>query len=305
MTKPHDTVISVSSLVKQYGEFVAVKGISFDVKRGEVFGLLGENGAGKTTTLEMLEGLREPSGGDAVVLGHHLTDIGTIKERIGVQLQSSAYFNFLTLVEILRLFANFYHRSVDPLKLLSMVDLSDKATSYLNSLSGGQKQRFSIAASLINDPEIVFLDEPTTGLDPNARRNLWELIETIRKEGKTIILTTHYMEEAERLCDRIAIMDSGQFLVIDKTADLLHRAPNPHSIAFTTSHIPQKAEEELRGLATGFTWHDQSYDVSLETQADLQQALKIIVGLEPTNLRVSHASLEDVFIHLTGKSLEV
>jgi ABC-2 type transport system ATP-binding protein len=193
-------VIEVSNLVKKYSKFVAVNDVSFYVKKGEVFGLLGENGAGKTTTLEIIEGLRKPNSGEIKVLGHDMKNgLQSVKEKIGVQLQSSAYYNFLTLREILDLFGGFYQKRLLADELLGLVNLKDKANARVDKLSGGQKQRFSIIASLVNDPEVVFLDEPTTGLDPVARRSLWGLISDIKARGKTIILTTHYMEEAELL----------------------------------------------------------------------------------------------------------
>src|SRR3989338_7004428 len=196
-----EKVIEVQNLTKRYGKLLAVDNISFRVNQGEAFGLLGENGAGKTTTLEIIEGLREATSGNITVLGHDVkSDLDGIKQKIGVQLQSSAYYAYLSLEEILDLFGSFYHKHVTPLELLDIVDLREKANSYVTKLSGGQKQRFSIVASLVNDPEIIFLDEPTTGLDPKARRHLWDLITQIKAKGKTIILTTHYMEEAEILC---------------------------------------------------------------------------------------------------------
>jgi len=217
-------VIEVKNLVKQYKKVMAVNDISFDVYQGEVFGLLGENGAGKTTTLEIIEGLRKMTSGEIKVLGIDIKNgIKDVKERIGVQLQSSAYYHYLTLREILNLFASFYQKSVDAEELLHIVGLKHKAKTYVTKLSGGQKQRFSIVASLVNDPEIVFLDEPTTGLDPIARRHLWDLIKHIKAKGKTIILTTHYMEEAEVLCDRVAIMDKGKILVLDETKKIIEK----------------------------------------------------------------------------------
>jgi ABC-2 type transport system ATP-binding protein len=220
-----EKVIEVKNLVKQYKKVKAVDDISFEVYKGEIFGLLGENGAGKTTTLEIIEGLRKMTSGEITVLGHDINNnITEIKERIGVQLQSSAYYHYLTLTEILNLFASFYKKSVNAEDLLHMVGLKHKAKTYVTKLSGGQKQRFSIVASLVNDPEIVFLDEPTTGLDPIARRHLWNIIKDIKAKGKTIILTTHYMEEAEVLCDRVAIMDKGRILVLDETKNLTQEA---------------------------------------------------------------------------------
>lgn len=208
-----DIIISVKDLHKRYGQFQAVKGINFDVYRGEVFGLLGPNGAGKSTTLEIIETLRDKTSGKVVVDGFDLDkDPGSIKKIIGVQLQASGYYPGLNLSELIELFAGLYNKKVDPLELLGRVNLVDKRKAKFKELSGGQKQRFSIATTLINDPKIIFLDEPTTGLDPQARRNLWQLISAIRDKGTTIILTTHYMDEAEVLCDRVAIIDSGKII---------------------------------------------------------------------------------------------
>ncbi len=248
-----NTIISVKNLIKNYGTFKAVKGISFDVYEGEIFGLLGPNGAGKSTTLEIMETLREKTGGDVIINGISLdSDPDSIKKVIGVQLQTSGYYPGLTLKELIQLFGGLYNQSVDPLALLKIVNLADKAKSKFKELSGGQKQRFSIATTLINKPKIIFLDEPTTGLDPQARRNLWELIKNIRSEGTTVIMTTHYMDEAEQLCDRIAIMDEGKIISLDS---------------------PDKMIDDL--VSTGFERPKQ----------------------------VKAASLEDVFIHLTGKEM--
>jgi len=209
-------IISVKDLVKNYGSFKAVKGISFDVYEGEIFGLLGPNGAGKSTTLEIMETLRAKTSGEVMVCGMNLDkEPDGIKKVIGVQLQTSGYYPGLKLTELIELFGGLYNRKVDPLELLKIVNLTDKAKSKYKEMSGGQKQRFSIATTLINKPKIIFLDEPTTGLDPQARRNLWELIKNIRSQGTTIIITTHYMDEAEQLCDRIAIMDEGEIISID------------------------------------------------------------------------------------------
>ena len=216
-------IISVTNLKKSYGSFEAVKGISFDVYEGEIFGLLGPNGAGKSTTLEIIETLRDKTGGEVIVDGLNLdTQPGSIKKIIGVQLQTSGFYPGLNLLELVELFAGLYNRSVNAMELLALVNLSDKAKNKYKELSGGQKQRFSIATTLINQPRIVFLDEPTTGLDPQARRNLWDLIRDIRSKGTTVIITTHYMDEAEQLCDRIAIMDEGRIIALaspDKMID--------------------------------------------------------------------------------------
>jgi ABC-2 type transport system ATP-binding protein len=248
-----ETIIRVSNLVKRYGTFEAVKGISFEVRRGEIFGLLGPNGAGKSTTLEIMETLREKTSGSITLAGLDTDrDRARIKKIIGVQLQASGYYPSLNLTELIALFSGLYNRRTDALELLSRVNLAEKAKSRYKQLSGGQKQRFSIATTLINEPEIIFLDEPTTGLDPQARRNLWDLIRQIRDKGATVILTTHYMDEAEQLCDRIAIMDEGNIIAL---------AP------------PEQLIDEL--VASGFERPRQ----------------------------VKAASLEDVFIHLTGKEI--
>jgi ABC-2 type transport system ATP-binding protein len=246
-------IISVKNLTKKYGDFEAVKGISFDVFEGEIFGLLGPNGAGKSTTLEIIETLREKTSGEVMVNGFNLDkQPGEIKRVIGVQLQTSGFYPGLTLLDLINLFNGLYNEKADAMELLRMVNLEDKAKSKYKELSGGQKQRFSIATTLINHPKVIFLDEPTTGLDPQARRNLWELIKNIRSKGTTVIITTHYMDEAEYLCDRIAIIDSGKIVSLN---------------------TPDKMIDEL--VATGF-----------ERPKDLKKA-----------------SLEDVFIQLTGHAL--
>jgi ABC-2 type transport system ATP-binding protein len=247
------TIISVQNLVKNYGNFEAVKGISFDVKEGEIFGLLGPNGAGKSTTLEIIETLREKTSGKVIVDELDIDkDANEIKKIIGVQLQTSGFYPVLNLLELIDLFAGLYNRKANAMELLDRVNLRDKARSKVKELSGGQKQRFSIATTMINDPRIIFLDEPTTGLDPQARRNLWELIRDIRKKGTTVILTTHYLDEAEYLCDRVAIVDSGNIVAMN---------------------TPDKLIDEL--VATGFERPKE----------------------------VKKANLEDVFIHLTGRTL--
>ncbi len=238
----NDSVLIVRNLTKKYGDLVAVNGISFEVRRQEVFGILGPNGAGKTTTLEMIETLRPIDSGTVTLDGFDVvTHTQEVKRRIGVQLQSSSFFDKLTLKELLRLFGEMYSRQVDPLALLDEVELRDKANAYVAQLSGGQKQRFSIGAALVNDPVILFLDEPTTGLDPQARRHLWGVIRRIREEGKTIVLTTHYMDEAEELCNRVSIMDTGKIVA---------SAPPQHLIdglvkkGFTKSRVERLANLE-------------------------------------------------------------
>ncbi len=246
-------IIEVRNLVKRYGEHEAVRGISFDVMEGEIFGLLGPNGAGKSTTLEIMETLREKSSGQVTIGGYSLDeDPALIKRIIGVQLQTSGFYPGLKLTELIRMFNGLYDEHRDPMELLTMVNLEDRANAFYKDLSGGQKQRFAIATTLINHPKIIFLDEPSTGLDPQARRNLWDMIRTIREKGTTVIITTHYMEEAEYLCDRVAIMDLGKIIALD---------------------APDHLIDQL--VATGFERKKE----------------------------VKTASLEDVFIQLTGHGL--
>jgi ABC-2 type transport system ATP-binding protein len=217
-----NTIISVKNLVKNYGTFQAVKGISFEVQEGEIFGLLGPNGAGKSTTLEIIETLRTKTSGEVIVDGFNLDKApNEIKKIIGVQLQTSGYYPGLNLLQLIELFCGLYNRDVEPMELLEMVNLRDKAKAKVKELSGGQKQRFSVATTLINHPRIIFLDEPTTGLDPQARRSLWELVKNIRERGTTVIITTHYMDEAEYLCDRVAIMDAGKIVAMNDPDKLI------------------------------------------------------------------------------------
>lgn len=312
MPEETENIIEVKDLTKKYKDIVAVDDISFEVEKGEIFGLLGENGAGKTTTLEMIEGLRKPTGGKILVLGKDAQhEMDSIKEKIGVQLQSSAYFDDLKLKEILDLFGSFYKTSLYPANLLKMVDLQEKRNSTIKSLSGGQKQRFSIVAALVNDPQIVFLDEPTTGLDPIARRNLWDIIAKIKKQGKTIILTTHYMEEAENLCDRVAIMDKGKIIAIDKPHKLVESLDNPYKIEFVLQkdnpiligNIMQNCvvkECDVR-LLPGKTAH---YEIKLQSQQALNNALDLVQREKPESIKVGSATLEDAFIGLTGKTIQ-
>lgn len=222
MSKSKDKIIVVKDLVKKYGDFTAVNGINFEVYKGEIFGLLGPNGAGKTTTLEIIETLREKTSGEVYVNGQSVDgNDDEIKKVIGIQLQQSGFYPNLTLVQILELFAGLYGVKIDPMEYLALVNLLDKAKAIYKDMSGGQKQRFSICTTLINTPKVIFLDEPTTGLDPQARRNLWELIQEINKRGTTVIITTHYMDEAEVLCDRVAIVNKGQVSAIDTPDNLI------------------------------------------------------------------------------------
>jgi len=251
-----NTIISVKDLHKKYGDFEAVKGISFDVYEGEVFGLLGPNGAGKSTTLEIIETLRDKTSGQVMVDGLNLDDSPeAIKKIIGVQLQTSGYYPGLNLAELIELFSGLYNRSVNAGELLQLVNLQDKAKAKFKELSGGQKQRFSIATTLINQPKIIFLDEPTTGLDPQARRNLWDLIKDIRAKGTTVIITTHYMDEAEVLCDRVAIIDAGKIIAINSPGSLID------DLVATGFQRPQEVKkaslEDVFLNLTGKEWRDE------------------------------------------------
>lgn len=300
-------VITVKNLLKRYKKLTAVNNISFAVNKGEIFGLLGENGAGKTTTLEMIEGLRKATSGEVSVLGFDVaSQINQIKHRIGIQLQSSAYFEHLTLCEILELFGSFYDRNISAQKLLKMVELEQKSNAYIKQLSGGQKQRFSIVASLVNDPEIVFLDEPTTGLDPVSRRKLWQIISDIKKQGKTVVLTTHYLEEAEILCDRIGIMLNGKIIALDETHKLIEQAKYPYVVDFfardlvTSQMVKLKKLGEVKNVA-GKVSH---YEVYISEAKNLFPLLDIIKAIKAETITVGRATLEDVFIELTGKTKE-
>ena len=238
-------IIEVKDLVKKYGDFTAVNGISFDVKEGEIFGLLGPNGAGKTTTLEIMETLRDKTSGEVFIDGFSVDkDSNDIKSIIGVQLQAAGYYPNLHLVELLELFGGLYNVDVNADEMLGMVDLKDKAKSKFKELSGGQKQRFSICTTLINNPRIIFLDEPTTGLDPQARRNLWELTIKIRDNGTTVMLTTHYMDEAEYLCDRVGIIDKGRIITIDSPDNLIDQ--------LVKDGFTKKREQKLASLEDVF-----------------------------------------------------
>jgi ABC-2 type transport system ATP-binding protein len=310
-----DIAVMVEDLAKEFpapggGTLAAVDGVSFSVGRGEVFGFLGPNGAGKTTTLEIIEGLQSPTSGRTEVLGldshRHREEV---KRRIGVQLQAGAYFDYLTLEEILDLFGSFYPKRVRPAELLEKVGLLEKRKALVRELSGGQAQRFSIVASLVNDPEVVFLDEPTTGLDPQARRNLWDLITTINREGKTVVLTTHYMEEAEVLCDRVAIIDLGKIQALDTPLGLIHQLPTAYRILFATRQPVIEGElRDLPGVA----------DVDAVLNGDIRYELRVSRaqvtlpaflawaerrGVRVDDVRVMPATLEDVFLSLTGRSL--
>jgi ABC-2 type transport system ATP-binding protein len=250
-----NAIIRVNNLVKSYGDFTAVKGISFEVYENEIFGLLGPNGAGKTTTLEIIETLREKTSGEIFVDGFSVDkQAHEIKQIIGVQLQAAGYYPNLNLVELMELFSGLYGVDVKPMDMLEKVNLQDKAKAKYKALSGGQKQRFSIATTLINSPKIIFLDEPTTGLDPQARRNLWDLIIDIRKNGTTVVLTTHYMDEAEQLCDRVAFVEHGEIIALDTPDQLID---NLVATGFERKKEVKKANlEDVFINLTGKEWRE-------------------------------------------------
>lgn len=319
MLKTSEQVIQVSNLQKTYPlpkqerkdgvvTFDAVKGISFDVLEGEIFGILGPNGAGKTTTLEIIEGLKQQSSGTVKVLGlDNIQDSLAIKRQIGVQLQSSEYLHLMTLSELLKLFAGLYEKEADVDTLLGFVNLESKKNSLVKDLSGGQKQRFTLASALVNQPKILFLDEPTTGLDPRARRDVWELIKKIRESGITIILTTHYMEEAEYLCDRVAIMDSGKILVINHPNKLIEDLSHTTQISFLTE---QEIDEEIWKKIPSIEKVYSSYPKVILEIKNLDVIGDVVRLLEEQNISFSSftvrtASLEDVYLDLTGKVFEI
>lgn len=311
-------VIQVNDLKKTYAlpkqdrksgsaTFDAVKGTSFEVVQGEIFGILGPNGAGKTTTLEIIEGLTGQTSGEVTVLGlDNQKRSQEIKCRIGVQLQSSEYMNLMSLSELLELFASLYGKKANVDELLGFVNLTDKRNALVKDLSGGQKQRFTLASSLVNDPEILFLDEPTTGLDPRARRDVWELVRKINSKGITIVLTTHYMEEAEYLCHRVAIMDSGKILAINNPRTLIEDLSHTTQVSFLTE---ARLDEDVFGSIDGI---EKIFNTPPKVIIEIQSLDIIgdIVGqLRERNIifssfTVKTATLEDVYLDLTGKIFE-
>ena len=304
-----DQAVRVEGLVKQFDSLTAVDGVSFSVERGEIFGILGPNGAGKTTTLEIIEGLLKPNQGSVSVLGLDvLKSPNNVKARIGVQLQSSAYHDYLTLREILTLLGSFYPKRVAPDKLLEQVGLSDKANSRVNQLSGGQKQRFTVAASLVNDPELVILDEPTTGLDPQARRNLWALVQEIHQRGVTVVMTTHYMEEAEALCQRLAIMDHGRLVTVDTPRNLINKLDAAYTVKLMVANPLTEAQVaslnggvEVVQAAEGNAYLLRMKNSPKALGTLLEEINRSDISLE--HLEVTPVTLEDVFLELTGNEL--
>jgi ABC-2 type transport system ATP-binding protein len=308
-----EVVIRIEGLRKRYGEAVAVDGVNLTVNRGEVFGILGPNGAGKTTTLETMEGLRKPDAGEIEVAGYDaVREFEDLKRIIGVQLQSTALFDRLTVRETLKLFADLYGADDSPARireLLDVVSLTEKVKSRVEDLSRDQQQRLSLALALVNDPKIVLLDEPTTGLDPQARRNLWGLIRHIRCEDKTVVLTTHYMEEAEELCDRVAIMDRGRVFVSDTPLALVRSLDMDATILASVDTDPGEHLDADLDLVPGVTGKERNgKDLCLRTE-DAQMTIIGLMrlaaerGMRLRNLSVRSANLEDVFISYTGRGL--
>jgi len=300
-------VIRVRGLTKRYGDVQAVAGIDFDVAKGEIFGLLGPNGAGKTTTVEILEGLREPDGGEVSVLGVDVArDADAIKPRIGVSLQTAALYPKLTVTELIDLFRSFYPTSRSTKEVMDALELGERHNARSQDLSGGQRQRLAVALSLVNDPELVFLDEPTTGLDPAARRSLWDIVEGLKADGRSVLLTTHYMEEAEILCDRLAIMDHGRILEMGTVEELVSKHFQERTVRF--DRLDGLGREELERLPEVTSVKEDTNEVLIYTKdpgrtigglLDLADSR----GLEPQNLGIRRATLEDVFLDLTGRAL--
>ncbi|TMB33815.1 MAG: ABC transporter ATP-binding protein [Deltaproteobacteria bacterium] len=292
-------------LVKKYGDLVAVDGLDLEVRAGECFGLLGPNGAGKTTTVEILEGLNEPTAGSVEVLGMRWErDERALRQRLGVSLQETHLPDKLTVEENLRMFRSFYLRGRPLDEVLELVGLSDKRASWTERLSGGQKQRLAVACALVSDPELLFLDEPTTGLDPQSRRQLWDVVLGFRSRGRTVLLTTHYMDEAERLCDRVAIVDKGKVIALGTPQELIASLGGQQVVEFATESPTQT--DGWSGLPSVRSARRSADGVAL-TVEQLHVALPAILArAEPlglTRLSTHHATLEDVFVHLTGRRL--
>jgi ABC-2 type transport system ATP-binding protein len=306
-----ESALRCRGLVKRYGEVVAVAGLDLEVRRGECFGMLGPNGAGKTTTVEIFEGLREPDAGEVDVLGDRWRGDGlALRRRLGIQLQETKFPDKLRVREVLSLFRSFYPRGLDITDALALVGLEEKADAQVRTLSGGQKQRLSLASALIGDPELLFLDEPTTGLDPQSRRQTWEIVEGLKARGRTVLLTTHYMEEAARLCDRVAIIDHGKSIALGTPRELVASLGAEHVVEFTVNEEASLAltVEALAALPSvegvareGGRWRLTVREVHRAVPALLAALAER--GATPTELATHHASLEDVFMALTGRRL--
>jgi ABC-2 type transport system ATP-binding protein len=308
------TAIHCRDLRKQYPArptpVDAVNGLDLEVPVGECFGLLGPNGAGKTTTIEILEGLLDPTSGEVEVLGGRWgEDDDAMRQRLGISLQETRLAEKLTVLETLVLFRSFYQRGMEPGAVMEIVHLTDKANAYVGKLSGGQRQRLAVACALVGDPELLFLDEPTMGLDPHARRQLWEILRSFKAQGRTILLTTHYMDEAERLCDRVAIVDKGRVIALGTPTELIAQLGGEHLIEFALESGATAEEDALRRLPSvqSLRREDESYCLAVVAPHVAIPAL--LQHLQTQNLRLvrlttRHASLEDVFVSLTGRHLE-
>jgi ABC-2 type transport system ATP-binding protein len=309
-----EPAIRCQSLVKEYpGGVRAVRGLDLEVRRGECFGLLGPNGAGKTTTIEILEGILAPTSGEVEVLGGRWGEKDReLRERIGISLQETKLTDKLTVRETLRLFRSFYSGGFDPEEGIDIVELREKADARVEKLSGGQRQRLAVATALIGRPELLFLDEPTTGLDPQSRRQVWDLLRRFRSEGRTILITTHYMDEAERLCDRVAVIDHGRVIALGSPRELIASLGGEHVVELALdSGAPERTglrEEELLALPHVSAVRSNGAEAALtvtEPHVVLPALLDLIqrVGSTLTQLSIRHASLEDVFVKLTGRHL--
>ena len=299
--------IRCRDLVKRYGKVTAVDGLGLEVESGECFGLLGPNGAGKTTTVEILEGLLEPDAGEVEVLGESWRGRrGALRERLGIQLQDTRLGEKLSVIETLTLFRSFYTRGLDPQEVLTLVDLGEKRDAWVRKLSGGQLQRLSLACALISDPEVLFLDEPTTGLDPQARLNIWEIVSSFRARGRTVLLTTHYMEEAERLCDRVAIVDHGRVIAEGTPAALVGSLGAAQVVEFEAA---KALDAEPLATLAGVRAVKREDGAFRLTVAELHRAVPALLdelrrqNVELSRLATHHATLEDVFVSLTGRHL--
>lgn len=307
MKTQNDNVVQVRDLVKQYADVTAVDGVSFEVREGEIFGMVGPNGAGKTTTIECIEGLRSPDQGSVQVLGLDPQRDGyQLRERIGVQLQQSDLPDRMKVWEAMDLFASFYPRPVDWRPLLEQLGLADKSTAAFAKLSGGQKQRLFIALALVNEPDLVFLDELTTGLDPQARRTMWDLVRGIREQGKTVFLTTHFMEEAERLCDRVAIMDHGKIVALDTPQNLIRSLESENRVVL---NVDERLDEKRLQALSGVTRVEQVGERVVVYGREDGLVSSVVNALEADgirfrDLRTEQPSLEDVFLALTGKEMQ-
>jgi ABC-2 type transport system ATP-binding protein len=301
--------IRCQGLIKHYGDVVAVDGLDLDVRVGECFGLLGPNGAGKTTTVEVLQGLLVPDAGTVEVLG--LTWGGheeALRQRLGTQLQETLFPEKLTVFETVTMFRSFYRQGMPPLEALGIVGLVEKRKSWVKNLSGGQRQRLAIAVALVSEPELLFLDEPTAGLDPQSRRQLWDVIGALRAQGRTVLLTTHYMDEAERLCDRVAVVDHGRMIALGSPRQLIASLGAEHVVEFAAADGAAPAPEALARLPGVREVRTEAGVIRL-TVAQIHEAVPALMallrdrGAELTQLATHHATLEDVFLHLTGRTL--